>query len=78
MELRGCERTREVLGDIKAAQETDWDEEYLAPILAVRVVDDLDAAMEHIESTAPGIPTPSSPRTSAARAASCAKSIPVR
>jgi len=48
VELRGCERTRQVLADIKAAQDSDWDEEYLAPILAVRVVEDLDAAMEHI------------------------------
>jgi len=54
VELRGCERTREVLGDVKAAQEADWDEEYLAPILAVRVVDDLDAAMEHIRKHGSG------------------------
>ena len=54
VELRGCERTRAVLGDIKAAQEADWDEEYLAPILAVRVVDDLDAAMEHIRKHGSG------------------------
>lgn len=49
VELRGCERTRAILDDISAAQDADWDEEYLAPILAVRVVDDLDAAMDHIE-----------------------------
>jgi glutamate-5-semialdehyde dehydrogenase len=49
VELRGCERTRRILPDINAARETDWDEEYLAPILAVRVVDDMDAAMDHIE-----------------------------
>jgi glutamate-5-semialdehyde dehydrogenase len=49
VELRGCERTRAILSGINAAQDTDWDEEYLAPILAVRVVDDLDAAMDHIE-----------------------------
>ncbi|MGB5475356.1 MAG: glutamate-5-semialdehyde dehydrogenase [Gammaproteobacteria bacterium] len=48
VELRGCERTRAVLPDIKAATEADWDEEYLAPILAIRVVDDIDAAIEHI------------------------------
>jgi glutamate-5-semialdehyde dehydrogenase len=48
VELRGCPRSRELLGDIKAAQDSDWDEEYLAPVLAVRVVDDLDAAMAHI------------------------------
>ena len=48
VELRGCERTRAVLPDIVAATEADWDEEYLAPILAIRVVDDIDAAIEHI------------------------------
>ena len=49
VELRGCERTRAILPDIGAATEADWDTEYLAPILSVRVVDDLDAAMDHIE-----------------------------
>jgi len=48
VELRGCERSREILPGINAATEADWDEEYLAPILAIRVVDDLDAAMDHI------------------------------
>jgi glutamate-5-semialdehyde dehydrogenase len=48
VELRGCERTREVLSGIHAATEEDWDTEYLAPILSVRVVDGLDQAMEHI------------------------------
>ena len=48
VELRGCQRTREILSDAKAATEEDWDMEYLAPILSVRVVADLDAAMDHI------------------------------
>jgi len=48
VELRGCERTRSVLPDIRAATDSDWAEEYLAPVLAIRVVDSLDAAMEHI------------------------------
>ncbi len=48
VELRGCEQTREVLTDIKAATEADWEEEYLAPVLAIRVVDGLDGAIEHI------------------------------
>ena len=34
----------------RPAAESDWDEEYLGPILAVRVVDDLDAAVEHIRA----------------------------
>jgi glutamate-5-semialdehyde dehydrogenase len=48
VELRGCERTRQVLGDIKAATEEDWQAEYLAPVLAIRVVDGIEAAMQHI------------------------------
>jgi glutamate-5-semialdehyde dehydrogenase len=48
VELRGCEATRKVLPDINPATEADWDAEYLAPILAVRVVDDTDAAIDHI------------------------------
>jgi glutamate-5-semialdehyde dehydrogenase len=49
VELRGCERSRQILNDINAAQDSDWNEEYLAPILSVRVVADLDAAIDHIE-----------------------------
>jgi glutamate-5-semialdehyde dehydrogenase len=48
VELRGCEKTRAVLEGIKAATEADWEEEYLAPILSIRVVEDMDAAMDHI------------------------------
>jgi len=49
VELRGCAATRKILQDINAATEDDWDAEYLAPILAIRIVDDLDAAMDHID-----------------------------
>ncbi len=48
VELRGCERTRAVLNNIAEATEEDWHEEYLAPVLAVRVVDGLDGAIDHI------------------------------
>lgn len=48
VELRGCEKTRQILPEAGAATDEDWDTEYLAPILAIRVVPDLDAAMEHI------------------------------
>ena len=48
VEIRGDARTREVFSDARPAQESDWSEEYLGPILAVRVVDDLGAAIEHI------------------------------
>ncbi len=49
VELRGCEKTRAILDGIEAATEADWEEEYLAPILAIRVVADMDAAMDHID-----------------------------
>ncbi|MGB0238510.1 MAG: glutamate-5-semialdehyde dehydrogenase [Cycloclasticus sp.] len=48
VELRGCERTCNILMDCVQAKEADWDEEYLAPILSIRVVEDMDAAMDHI------------------------------
>jgi len=49
VELRGCETTRNILPYAVAATEEDWDTEYLAPILAVKVVKDLDEAIEHID-----------------------------
>ncbi len=48
VELRGCERARALVPQMKVATEDDWYAEYLAPILAVRVVDTLDDAMAHI------------------------------
>lgn len=48
VEMRGCERTRAVLKDILSATEEDWHTEYLAPIISIRVVDDMDAAITHI------------------------------
>ncbi|MDD5474902.1 MAG: glutamate-5-semialdehyde dehydrogenase [Syntrophales bacterium] len=48
VELRGCERTRAILPGIGEAAEEDWYEEYLDLILAVRVVDGIDQAMDHI------------------------------
>ncbi|MEC7815482.1 MAG: glutamate-5-semialdehyde dehydrogenase [Pseudomonadota bacterium] len=48
VELRGCERTCAIVAGIAHATEDDWHAEYLAPILAVRVVDGLDAAIDHI------------------------------
>lgn len=47
VEMRGCERTLGFI-DARPATEQDWYEEYLGPILAIRVVDDLDEAMRHI------------------------------
>ncbi len=48
VELRGCERTCALLPGINSATETDWHTEYLAPILAIKVVDTMDEAIEHI------------------------------
>ncbi len=48
VELRCCEKSRAILPDCKAASEEDWGEEYLAPVLAVRVVSEMDEAIRHI------------------------------
>ena len=48
VELRGCDASRAIVPDMVAATEDDWYEEYLGPVLAVRVVDGLDEAIEHI------------------------------
>lgn len=48
VELRGCERAREICPDWQAAAEDDWSTEYGDLILSVKVVDDIDAAIEHI------------------------------
>lgn len=48
VELRGCARSRALLPAIQAATDADWGTEYLGPILAVRVVDDLEQAIDHI------------------------------
>lgn len=49
VELRGCTRTREILPNVTAATEEDWYAEYLAPVLAVRIVEGIDEAMAHID-----------------------------
>jgi glutamate-5-semialdehyde dehydrogenase len=48
VELRGCDRSRALVPSMKPAIEDDWYTEYLAPILAVRIVDTLDDAIAHI------------------------------
>jgi glutamate-5-semialdehyde dehydrogenase len=48
IEIRGDARTCELFGDAVPASDADWAEEYLGPILAVRVVPDMSAAIEHI------------------------------
>lgn len=48
VELRGCEKVKAILPEVVAATEEDWSTEYLAPILAIKVVADIDEAIEHI------------------------------
>ncbi|MBB3047191.1 glutamate-5-semialdehyde dehydrogenase [Litorivivens lipolytica] len=48
VELRGCEQSRAIVSDMLAATDEDWSTEYLAPILAVKVVAGLDEAIAHI------------------------------
>jgi len=48
VELRGCPATLALLPNIKAATDEDWDTEYLAAILSIKMVKDLDEAIEHI------------------------------
>jgi glutamate-5-semialdehyde dehydrogenase len=48
VELRGCQRCRAIVAEMNLATDADWDTEYLAPILSIRVVDDMDQAMAHI------------------------------
>jgi len=48
VEIRGDARTCEIFGDAVPASDDDWAEEYLAPIVAVRVVSSMDDAIEHI------------------------------
>jgi glutamate-5-semialdehyde dehydrogenase len=49
VELRGCARTQQILGDkVIPALEADWSTEYLAPILSIKVVTDFNEAINHI------------------------------
>jgi glutamate-5-semialdehyde dehydrogenase len=49
VEIRGCEKTCALVPGIKKATESDWTEEYLDLILALRIVTDMDEAIDHIE-----------------------------
>lgn len=48
VELRGCGKSQSLMPGIQRATEADWSEEYLAPVLAMKVVDDMGAAIDHI------------------------------
>ncbi|MBZ2188653.1 glutamate-5-semialdehyde dehydrogenase [Alcanivorax sp. JB21] len=54
VELRGCDRARALVPAMLAATEADWSEEYLAPILAVKIVAGLDEAIAHINQYSSG------------------------
>jgi glutamate-5-semialdehyde dehydrogenase len=55
VEVRGCERTRAVAPDVAPATDLDWDTEYLALILSIRVVDSFDDAVGHIARHGSGL-----------------------
>ena len=55
VEMRGDDRTRSLVPDARPATEADWDTEYLDYIVAIRVVDGLDAAIEHIRRHGSGL-----------------------
>lgn len=54
VELRGCDRTRALVPEAVVATDEDWATEYLAAILAVRIVDSQDEAMAHIAQYSSG------------------------
>jgi glutamate-5-semialdehyde dehydrogenase len=54
IKLRGCEQTQKLLPNIPAATEEDWHTEYLAPILSVKIVDGIQAAIDHINNYGSG------------------------
>src|SRR5438552_17348096 len=55
VELRGCPRTRALVPSMAVATDADWDAEYLDLTLAVKIVDDLDAAIAHIRAHGTGL-----------------------
>ncbi len=54
VELRGCPRACQYVEAMQAASEEDWGTEYLAPVLSIRVVDDMEQAITHIERWSSG------------------------
>ena len=54
VELRGCDKSRAIFSNMKAATDEDWDTEYLAPILSVKVVAGLDEAIAHLHQHSSG------------------------
>ncbi len=54
IELRGCDLTRQILPGLKTANEEDWHSEYLAPILSIKIVNGVEAAISHINHYSSG------------------------
>ena len=50
IEIRACEKTLEIIADVKRAEESDWGKEYLDYIMSVKIVADIAEAIEHIDS----------------------------
>jgi glutamate-5-semialdehyde dehydrogenase len=48
VELRGCNQSKKIVSNLILATESDWFEEYLGPTLAIKLVLDVDEAIEHI------------------------------
>ena len=53
VEIRGCQETLKII-DVKSAKEEDWLTEYLAPILSIKIVEDLESAISHINTYGSG------------------------
>lgn len=54
VEIRGCKRTKAIAGWVNEADEKDWETEYDDLILAVKIVDSVDEAIDHIEKYSTG------------------------
>jgi len=50
VKVKGCQRTIQIVNDIDPAQEEDWSQEYLDFVLSIRVVKDMDEAIDHIRT----------------------------
>lgn len=50
VEVIGCEKTRQIASDVELASDEDWAEEYLALKISIRIVEDIEMAMDHIEA----------------------------
>ena len=48
IEIRGCKNILKLLPNSKLAKQSDWTQEYLAPVLAIKIVDSIDDAVKHI------------------------------